>query len=73
MFSYKNINEAHTYSIKASTIKYIWTRFDFLDHNVLIVKLMHSNHEKTEFGIPLMNFTLKERHNWLYQFYKMMM
>jgi len=40
---------------------------------VLIVKVMHSNHEKTEFGIPLMNFTLKERHNWLYQFYRMMM
>lgn len=43
LFSYKSVNEPFSYSIKAGTVKYIWTRFDFLE-NMLVIKLMHGNH-----------------------------
>ena len=53
-----------------SSVKYIWTRFDF-ENNHLIVKIKHGL-DKTEFGIPIMDFCVKNENNWLWAFYRML-
>lgn len=52
--------------IAASSLKEIWTRFE-IEEDMLVIKLLHSNSTKTEFGIPLT--LMLDTHCWLYHFY----
>lgn len=71
MFSFKNPGENYSFSIKAENAKYIWTRFDMHNNN-LVIKIKHGL-EKTEFAIPIVNYCQKGKDNWLYAFYRMIM
>ena len=44
LFSFKSPNDSkHSYSINASTVQYLWTRFDFQD-KMMVIKIMHGSH-----------------------------
>lgn len=46
----------------------MWTRFDMID-DYLIIKIKHGL-SKTEFGIPLTQYSTRTVKNWLYGFYR---
>ena len=71
LFSYKSANEPPSFSIKAINAKYIWTRFD-IHNQQLVIKIKHGI-DQTEFAIPITNYCRKSMHNWLYGFYRMIM
>ena len=71
LFSYRNPNEPYTLCIKGKSLKYIWTRFD-MEKGHLVVKLKHGI-DKTEFAIPVVNYCLRNEHNWLWPFYRLLM
>jgi len=37
---------------------------------MLIIKLLHAG-RKTEFGIPITDYTVESKINWLYPFYRL--
>lgn len=47
----------------------MWTRFDLINDH-LVIKLKHGL-KKTEFGIPIANFSYPHYKNWLYYFYRL--
>ena len=47
----------------------MWTRFEVRD-KMLIIKLMHGG-KKTEFAIPIVDYTKIDNRNWLFAFYKL--
>ena len=70
LFSYRDVADDPTFSISAGTISALWTRF----HNqkgCVIVKLKHRA-EKTELALPLFDFTLEIKQNWLWALYRLM-
>lgn len=71
LFSYKSVNDAPSFSIKAVSTKYIWTRFD-IHNQQLVIKIKHGL-EQTEFAIPISNYCRKNAQNWLFGFYRMIM
>lgn len=71
LFSYKNPGENYSFSIKAASTKYIWTRFEIFNEQ-LIIKIKHGL-EQTEFAIPIVNYCRKSTNNWLFSFYRMVM
>lgn len=72
IYSYKNSMQEENYSffINSESVKYIWTRFEKTD-GYLIIKIKHGIF-KTEFGIPLTQFSARSSNNWLYSFYRTM-
>lgn len=70
IYSYKNSSQEENYSfcIASDSIKYIWTRFEKID-DFLVVKVKHGIF-KTEFGIPLSEFSVRSSNNWLYALYR---
>jgi hypothetical protein len=64
--SSKRPNEKPSMVIAADSISELWTRFEIENNNMLNIKIMYAG-KKTEFGIPLSNFT--DEYNWLYFFY----
>ena len=70
IYSYhSSLDTNHTFFIPAGSIKYIWTRFDFI-HSYLIVKIKYK-FTQTEFGIPVCQFDSDFCQNWLLQFYRL--
>jgi hypothetical protein len=72
IFSYRDscVRESYSFHISNDSIKYLWTRFDFIG-NSLIIKVKHGM-TKTEFGIPITKFSARSTKNWLYCFYRVM-
>lgn len=70
IYSYKDCNTQapHSFYINNSNIKYIWTRFD-IHEKFLVIKIKHGVY-KTEFGIPITNYLIRNGSNWLYNFYR---
>lgn len=54
--------------IQTDSILGLWTRFDIENNNMLNIKIMYNSNKKTEFGIPISNFT--DENNWLFGFYR---
>ena len=50
-------------------MKYIDVQFDFI-HEFLVIKVKHGLN-KTEFGIPVVDFLNKGASNWLFEFFRM--
>ncbi len=71
LFYFKNPTDNHSFSIKANSAKYLWTRFDIVNDR-LVIKIKHGM-EQTEFGIPVINYCIKNPQNWLYAFYRIIM
>jgi hypothetical protein len=55
-------------TIPAASISEIWSRFNVENNNLLNIKIMYNSGTKTEFAIPISNFT--DELNWLYCFYR---
>lgn len=70
LFSFKDPSKKHSFMIKTSSVKYIYTRFEV--HNKhLVVKIKHGG-DKTELAIPVMDFCNKSLMNWIWAFYVML-
>jgi len=47
IYSYKRFNEQHSMFIAANSVKEVWTRFEIVDQNLLVIKILHSSNTKT--------------------------
>ena len=70
LFSYRDISDNYSFRINRATITALWTRFQNHEGH-LIVKIKH-NREKTEFALPLCDYSGPDRRNWLLAFYRLM-
>ena len=48
----------------------LWTRFD-IKQKMMVLKILHAN-KKTEFAIPITDYTVESNINWLYAFYRLL-
>ena len=55
--SSKKPNDKPSMVIPTDSISQIWSRFDIENNNMLNIKIMYNLGTKTEFGIPISNFT----------------
>ena len=67
--SYKKEGTAESFKVTKDTALELWTRFDVRE-KMLIIKLSHSG-RKTEFAIPITDYTVQSPINWLYAFYRL--
>lgn len=67
--SYKDKTGGESFTIKRDTTTELWTRFDI--HEQMLVIKVHAG-RKTEFGIPIVDFTRASDSNWLLAFYKLL-
>lgn len=70
LFSYKDETGGESFVIKRDTTTEIWTRFD-IHEKTLVIKVHHGG-RKTEFGIPIVDYTRPSDKNWLLAFYRLL-